>query len=474
VTLRARLLGAFAYVLVLLSVALVVPFALNLVQRIDAEVEAEARNQAQLIAASASGRLGEQAELDRLVLRASDASGGRVIVVDGRGRLLADSGGSGLRGSSYASRPEVDQALGGVPAQGTRHSESLDQELLFTAVPVVDRGQTVGAVRVTQSVEAVNDRKRRDVLVLAGVAVAALLLGLAVAWLMADSLSRPLRSLAGAARRLGRGDLDSRAPLEGSTEQREVAQRFNDMADRIERVLEAQSAFVSNASHQLRTPLTGLRLRLEAAARKASDPALQRDLAAAERETERLGDLLRDLLLLARETRPPEGPVAEAVEPAVEAALDRWSGPASDRGQELEASGDGALSVRAGRQDLDVILDNLIENAVKYSPEGGRTLIEWGAQGADAVIAVSDSGPGIPDEERDAVFERFYRGGAAAAVAGTGLGLPIVDALAGRWEGGVSIRDSEFGGARVEVRLPLAGGGDRAASPDLEPAGGPA
>src|SRR5215218_4388635 len=105
------------------------------------------------------------------------------------------------------------------------------------------------AVRVTQSVEAVNDRKRRDVLVLVALAIVALLLGLAVAWVLAGSLSRPLASLAAAARRLGRGELAARARVEGSSEQREVARSFNRMAERLGRALQSQRAFVANASH---------------------------------------------------------------------------------------------------------------------------------------------------------------------------------------------------------------------------------
>jgi two-component system, OmpR family, sensor kinase len=141
VSLRGRLLAAFAYVLVLLSVALVVPFALNLTGRIDAEVRAEATSQAQLIAASASGRLSDRRELASLARRAARAASGRVIVVDRRGRLLADSAGGGLASASYANRPEIARALRGRPAQGQRRSDSLRQELLFTAVPVVNRGR---------------------------------------------------------------------------------------------------------------------------------------------------------------------------------------------------------------------------------------------------------------------------------------------------------------------------------------------
>jgi signal transduction histidine kinase len=467
VSLRGRLVAAFAYVLLLLSVALVVPFALNLTQRIDAEVRAEATGQAQLIAASASGRLSNRRELNELTRRAGEAASGRVIVVDSRGRLLADSAGGGLRSTSYASRPEIARALAGRPDQGQRHSQSLDQDLLFTAVPVVQDGRPAGAVRVTQSVEAVNDRKRRDVLVLAALAAVALLLGLAVAWLLAGSLSRPLRALAATARRVGRGELGARAEVEGSTEQREVARSFNAMTERLGRALESQRAFVANASHQLRTPLTGLRLRLEAAGGRTRDPDVREDLAAAEEETERLADLLRDLLLLAREETPATADAAAPVAEIASAARERWEGPAEADGHELELEGERSLAVRASAADLAAILDNLIENALRYSQPGTPVRVEWSADGEDGALAVLDRGPGVGAEERESVFERFYRGEAGRGVPGTGLGLPIVAALARRWGGSATLAERPGGGTRAEVRLPLAAA---AATAELEAA----
>ena len=452
-SLRARLLAAFAYVLVLVIVALMVPLALNLSRRVDAEIKSEAQGQAQLLAAGAAGRLDDPDQLEELVRNASERLGGRVIVVDRNGRLLVDSAGAGLRSTSYATRPEIARALAGQPSQGTRHSDSLGEDLLFTAVPVVRASRPAGAVRVTQSVDAVQGEVRTDVIALVAVGVVALLLGLGVAWLLAGSLAKPLRGLARTARRVAGGDLDARARVEGSAEQREVASAFNDMTGRLARALRSQQEFVANASHQLRTPLTGLRLRLEAAALKARDPAVERELHAAERETERLARLLAELLTLARER---ERPAAEPVDLAdvAEAARERWAGPAERSGHVLRVNGDGPAVVASTYEDLGVIVDNLLENAIHYSPPGTTVTIEWGGGGA-ARLAVLDEGPGVAAEERERVFERFYRGGAAGGTAGTGLGLSVVEALARRWGGEVSLENRAEGGARVEVTMPL-------------------
>ena len=457
-SLRRRLLIAFAYVLVLVIVALEVPLALNVSRRIDAEIKSEAQGQAQLLAASLSGRLDDRTELRRLVSRAARDLRGRVIVVDARGRLRADSAGSGLGAVSYRSRPEVASALRGRATQGTRHSDSLDQDLLFTAVPVVSGGRPRGVVRVTQSVDAVQREVRGDVLALVGVGLAALLLGLGVAWLLAGSLVRPLRSLAASARRVADGDLEARAELAGSSEQREVASAFNEMTARLGRTLSAQREFVANASHQLRTPLTGLRLRLEAAALKSGDPEVRRQLEAAEVEVERLARLLSELLTLARE---PDGAEGEslALADVVAAACERWEAPAERSGHSLEVIGSCDATVHASRGDLAVVLDNLIENALNYSPRGTTVTLECGQQGELTLLAVSDEGPGVQPSEAARLFERFYRGSREGAKApGTGLGLSVVEALVRRWGGQVSITNRPDGGARAEVRLPASAG----------------
>lgn len=456
-SLRARLIAAFAYVLVLVIVALAVPLSLNLSKRVDAEIRAEAVGQAQLVAASASGRLDDPDELDRLAARSSERVGGRVVIVGIRGRLLADSAGEGLENEDYATRPEIAAALRGETDQGERRSDDLDQDLLYTAVPVVSNGRRVGAVRVTQSVDAVNEEVRNDTLALVGVGAIALVLGLVVASVLAGSLSRPLRGLAATARRIARGDLDARAEIEGPTEQREVAAAFNDMTERLAQALAAQREFVANASHQLRTPLTGLKLRLEAAGLQSDDPQVESELAAAEREADRLAKLLDELLTLARDADRPATGTEIGLREAAEAAEERWAGPAAQAGHRLELAGGPEVCVVSSAHDLAIVLDNLIENALNYSPDGSRVKVEWSAGDGGARLAVLDEGPGVGPDEDGHLFERFYRGEAGRRGApGTGLGLAIVETLARRWGGSARIANRPEGGARAEVTLPIA------------------
>jgi signal transduction histidine kinase len=448
-SLRTRLLAAFAYVLVLVIVALEVPLILNVSRRVDAEVKGQAAAQAQLVAASASGRMGDADELRRLTREAAQDLGGRVIVVDETGRLVADS--AGVQGGSYGDRPEIRTALQeGRISQGRRFSDTLGESLLYTAVPVVGGG----AVRVTQNVEAIDRRVRRDVLGLIGIGLIALVLGLAFAWVLAGTLARPLQRLAATARRVEAGDLQARAEPEGSTEHREVAHAFNDMTERLGQVLEAQREFVANASHQLRTPLTGLRLRLESAALKAG-PELGAELEAAEQEVQRLARLLTTLLTLAREGDRPPARATVSLSAAVEQAEGRWSDRARSTGHELTTVCEADPVARASEEDIAIVLDNLIENALNYSP-GGTVTVECGRERDEVYLAVLDQGPGLEPGEEERIFDRFARGSGGRGSPGTGLGLALVATLARRWGGSASIANAVEGGARAEVRLPAA------------------
>jgi signal transduction histidine kinase len=454
VSLRVTLLGAFTYALILVLVALLLPLALNISKRVDAEIKAESSGQVSLIASSASDEIDNPPALRDLVGRSAEALGGRVIVTDASGAIVADSAGPGLEGDDYSDRPEIATALDGQTSQGRRDSASLGEELLFTSSPVIDNGRTVGTVRATQSVAAVNDSVRDDILVLIGAGLVALLFGVAVAWVIAGTLTRPLESLTATARRVAGGDLDARAPERGSREQRQVAAAFNEMTSRLQGVLEAQRDFVANASHQLRTPLTGLRLRLEAAGDVSRDEAVREELAAAEDEVERLAGLLTNLLVLAREGQEAPEPEPVDLERKAVNARERWEAEAGAGGHSLRIQGPPGVRVMASPEDVGIVLDNLIENAMKYSPAGGEVLVEWGTADGRGFLRVSDEGPGLEPGEHERVLDRFVRG-AGTAQPGTGLGLAIVSALARRWEGDVELRNREPHGLCAEVTLPL-------------------
>ncbi|MGD9696489.1 MAG: ATP-binding protein [Thermoleophilia bacterium] len=445
---------AFAYILAVVIVALEVPLAVNLHGRAEAELTARALVQAQSFASALTGRVADTPALREDVRNAADQAEGRVTVVDATGVVVADSESDAAIGTDYRTpgRPEIGRALANDPTSEVRTSEELGQDILATAVPIAGAGGTPeGAVRITQSTAGANRNANRAVIGLVAIGIAGLVAGLVLAYLLAGSLSRPLRRLADAARRLGAGDLSARTDTRGGgREIDELARSFDDMAERLEGTVRAQREFAANASHQLRTPLAGMKLRLESAAAADLPDAARRHVEAAEAEVDRLAGVIDRLLSTARRAEAAE-PEAVDLAAAAGAAVERWRDRAARAGARIDRRGPGA-SARAARADVDQILDNLIDNALSHgappvvievarSPEGG------------ALLAVEDGGAGVADAERERLTDRFYRG-SGSTPGGSGLGLAIVRELADGAGGGLRLGRAAAGGLRAEVRLP--------------------
>jgi signal transduction histidine kinase len=442
-------------VLLLALIALGVPLAVSLRDRVDSEVRGQARSQADVVAATASELIDptRSAALERLAHVSAESVRGRVIVVDRRGRLLADSAGAPA-GRSYAGRPEVRAALRGQAEQITRSSETLGADILATAVPVIERGLPAGAVRVTQSISAVDRAVRTSILDLAALAGVVLLLGLVAGALIAQQIARPIRRLDRAARDVAGGDLDTAVAIEGSTEQRSLARAFNEMTRRIKRLVRAHQDFVADASHQLRTPLTGLRLRLEGLGDRlrGRDEAIEVDLDAALKEIDRLSLIVDELLILSRAGEHELPGERVDLGDAAARAAERWRHAAGESGVDLRADAAAeAGSAWCARPDLDRAIDALVENALRYSPAGSTVAIEAGP----GRIEVLDVGPGLAPGEEETVFERFSRGSAGRrGPSGTGLGLPIARELTRQWGGEVTLSNRDGGGLRAVMEMP--------------------
>lgn len=460
---RARLLLAAFYLTAAAVLALSIPLALTVERRADSDYESAVLGDAAILAARVSDLVVAAAEpskspvpgrLEALVAESARARDQRVIVTDASGRVVADSAGTASSGELYATsgRPEFRNALfqGRIDTR-RRYSDTLGQDLLLVTVPVVDRGRVVGAVRLSAGTEAVETAVRASWLRLAllgGVVIAA---GVFVAWLLELPLGRQIRRLADASTRLGRGDLAARVPEEGPEELRVLARSFNQMATELENGIEAQREFVANASHQLRTPLTGLRLRLEAIVGEGGPSGEQ--AVKAQAEVERLTALVEDLLALAQATASDSTGSAVDLGVAAREAVSRWHETASTSGKRLELRVQGEPRVWAKREDIDQVLDNLIDNALRYSASGAEVHVETSVRHGGALLAVADSGPGISQEDRSRVFERFYRGASGRrAGGGTGLGLAIVLELVRRWDGEVRLVDAP--GTRLEAVFP--------------------
>ena len=444
-------------VLAVLEIPLGITYARNERQDLTLKVERDAVTLATLaedvLEPGGGSRLGA---LERLADEYAAETGGRVVVVNGRGRALVDTSPEFGEGRDFSTRPEIALALDGEVATGVRDSETLGLSLLYVAVPTVSKGTVLGAVRISYPTSEVDSRVRRYWLILlaiAGVVVAAAALA---GLLLARWITSPLRAVERAAAAVGRGELDTRAPAAGPPEVRDLALVFNETAAKLQTLLHSQEQFVADASHQLRTPLTALRLRLENL-EADTGPAGRESLAGALTEVERLSGLVDGLLALARSDA--SGAVAEPVDLAELAAgrAEAWSALAEERGVQLATASGGGAFARAAPARLEQVLDNLLSNALEVSPPGGTIRLATGRDGDRVELHVVDEGPGLTPEQRERAFDRFWRGGSSEG--GSGLGLAIVARLVAADGGEVELRAAAPQGIDAVVRLPAAAPG---------------
>ena len=240
-------------------------------------------------------------------------------------------------------------------------------------------------MRVTQSVQAVGRATRRATLGLIAIGLLVLVLGLAAGALIARQVAGPVHRLDHAVYRFAEGDLAARAKVEGSAEQRRLGRTFNEMAARIERLVASQRDFIADASHQLRTPLAGLQLRLEEARAATRDPDAHAEIDAGLAELDRLSAIISELLLLSQAGEVDAPPEPVDLEDAAHRAASRWDGTGGGRVRADGTAGDGFCPPA----DLDRVLDALVENALHYG--NGEVML----RSAPGALEVLDRGPGL-------------------------------------------------------------------------------
>jgi signal transduction histidine kinase len=440
-----------AIVLVLLEVPLAITFARREREALAADVERDAASLAALSEEVAEDP-GEH-DVAGLAQRFSDRIEGTVVVVDAAGRA-ADP--------SVAPGPELTPPLQDAldQARGGRSTSGRNGGRVFAAEPVGSGGERHGAVLVAHRDDVTEKRIHQLWLALGAIAVVAL----GIAWLVGDRLAqwaiRPLRSLDERAAALGRGDLGARAEEEsGPPEALDLARTFNDMAGRLEELVGAQRRFVADASHQLRSPLAALRLRLDAL--DVADPeTAQGDVDAAIAETVRLSRLIDGLLTLARtEGARPDRRPADVVA-VVDGRRVAWSAFADEQQVDLRAElPDHPVEVDMVEGHLEQILDNLIDNAIEATP-GGRGVTLAVRTSASTEIHVIDEGPGMARDEMPRAFDRFWQGRHGHG-SGSGLGLPIAAQLARANGATIHLEQASGGGVDAVVSLAPASPGIR-------------
>jgi signal transduction histidine kinase len=452
-----RLIVAYVTLTVFALALFATPLGITFARREHDRLQFEAERNADTVATMIDDPLETHAPLPtRAIQNSIRGTRARVVVVDRDGVVILDTNASATVGRSLSGATDIAAALKGKRVSGRSELQADDAVVAYATVPSTSEGVVDGAVRIAYPTATLDERVR-DVWMQLGLLCLGVLAAVAVVGvLVARGVTRPLRNLEHASDRLGQGDLATRLDeTDGPEELRRVAATFNRMAGQLRDLIESQSQFVANASHQLRTPLTAMRLRLENLEAGAGEED-QMAIRAVAVEVARMSQLIDGLLLLASD--PARG---DAVKPVDVGAVARdrvagWNDVAREQNVDIVLQGPESAWASALPDAAEQLLDNLIDNALNVSPPRSSIDVIVECDDSHVVIRVLDRGPGLDAESRAHAFDRFWRA-PNAPPGGTGLGLAIVRQLAEASGGTCRLAAREGGGLSAEVTLPIAG-----------------
>ncbi len=463
-----RLLVGFVVFAVTVIVVFEVPLAISLERNARSTALQEVQSDATSLGLVISTALerGDRAEAQAVIDRYARAEHAVVAAVV-RGAALLEAGRGATEELDDPTTRAILRSADAGRAVGEEGSSDPDDDFLYAVTPIALQGAAaVGSrthtvrlvVLVTEPAAALHDEIRRDDLTLALFGAGVLVVAVLAGSLLARSLTRPLSRIEATVAALGSGALSTRVPAQRAPpELQALSGTVNEMASQLEELVRSHRTFVADASHQLRTPLTALRLRLENL--ESAPGAATDELASAIAEADRLSHVVEELLVLARtDGSRPERAVIDLT-PLVEDRLDAWQPLARDRGVSLRWDDATARDARGWRAvacpgHVEQILDNLLANALNATGPGGTVSIAIDRSHDDVEVRVRDTGHGMRAEERLRAFDRFWRSDTSTA-GGTGLGLAIVAQLV-RASGGTCWLDaSPTGGIDAVVRLPV-------------------
>jgi heavy metal sensor kinase len=382
----------------------------------------------------------------------------RVLILNNNGRVIIDSFDEPWLVGQVLRHPEVVSALAGTSGSGL-NKVSDAETVLNVAVPVLKDKQVIGAVMVVVDVADVYLTLGGIRAQMIGVSILSGLLAALFSLTLAGILTRPLNALTRAVRRMESGDLNQRVPATARDELGDLGQAFNSMAVQLESVDRARRDFVANASHELRSPLASVK----ALAQSLSDgdernPEVYREyLRDIDSEMDRLNRMVDNLLHLARleEQSAPLNMENCDVAELVDHVTGLMSTLAATKGITLGKSASGRPNQSLDRDLIIRVLFNLVDNAIRHTPPGGRVTVEAEAGKTALLFRVRDTGEGIPEEDLPHIFDRFYRADKARsrATGGTGLGLSIVRQAVTRHGGTIEVRSKQGRGTTFEIRL---------------------
>ena len=456
-----RILLVFLAFTAALLVSAVVPLALDAANHDRTSFIQATAGMARADAAVAQARLDNQTDFPlAIVISQTEQAGDGLLIFEGDprdGKRIIDKGMPAGNWVQLAIRANETGVLTKKLGQPIAPVTEVVGSRVAAAMPVFLRGNfgLVGTVILARSTKSLNGDIVELWVVLGTIAVVAMIGATLLAFGLARWVSRPLAGLDSAAGRLADGDLRSRAVVDsGPPELRRLAATFNTMAGRLEALVHGHRAVIADVSHQLRTPLAALRLRLDLLAAD-TDPDPQttgHELAGALEELARLSRLVDGLLAVARAENVVPTPTAVDVAAVARERVVAWHPVADDRGITLQAVSPPRPPLLAwiGEGHLEQVLDNIIANALDALSAGGHVIVTAAATTAGARITVADDGPGMNAEERERAFLRFT----TSNPNGTGLGLAIVHRLVTSNGGTARLVETPGGGLTAVLDFP--------------------
>jgi len=348
----------------------------------------------------------------------------------------------------FDTREDLSDPWSDTRLERTRSSQTVRQ-------PVYDGSDLLGYVELSEGPaygQEIVDSVARGWLLASAVAIT---VAAVVGWAISRRISAPLAALTEVTASMAGGDLTARADVARKDELGTLARSFNQMADQVEEIITTLRRFVSDAAHEIHTPLTALHTNLELAQRDAAAES-EEHVVAAQAQVERLEALTGGLLDLSRLESPDQAPqlVPVSLLPLVHEVGELYASRAEQAGLAFELSTpEEPVSVLGEEAELRTALTNLLDNALKFTPEGGQICLGCRQEGETATLWVEDTGIGLAEADLLRLFERFYRGRYSAAYSGSGLGLAIVKIIVERHDGQVQAERTEQG-ARFTIKLP--------------------
>ena len=408
--------------------------------------------------------------MNQIVCDAGSALDARVLLLDENGTVLADSE-DALNGRRLSLKQVANVLAGASSDYAYYRSEALNACLHsdrdYGAVTgicvtrVISGGSLSGMVVYVSGAQDIYDdlvgvMRRVGITLLAVFIVVGVL-----SVLIGRMFTHPVRDLSEGIQRMTKSDFKARVRVRGKNEFSELAGAFNTMCQRMETLDRSRNQFVSNASHELKTPLSTMKILLQTLLyQEVYDPAISREfLTDIDKEIYRLSAVISDLLTLVSvdsgELKLKTAPLS--LRDLINDNVRRLAPLARERGIELQFTGRENVEIVGDHMKLTQVFYNLIDNAIKYTPRGGRVHVELSKQGKTAVVRVADNGIGIPEEDRLHIFDRFYRVDKARSreTGGTGLGLSIVKQIVLLHDGNISVSSRENEGSTFTVELPL-------------------